>query len=171
VFIISKLFIKWEFVVLLLGLITALIVLGLDQSSKYFMLFNVLEKDTILPIAPFFNLVRAWNTGVSFSMFDSWGMAGVIILSVVAIAVILYLLWWLSSEKNKTIQVSIGFIIGGALGNVIDRIRFGAVFDFLDFYVGVKHWPAFNVADTFICIGAVMIIAYSFLSKKEKAGE
>ena len=65
-------------------------------------------------------------------------------------------------------QVALGFIIGGALGNVIDRIRLGAVFDFLDFYVGDYHWPAFNAADSFICIGAALVIINGFIpSKKE----
>ena len=95
--------------------------------------------------------------------------------SMVAIARVdtFFLCKWLRSEKNKLVQVALGFIIGGAIGNVIDRLVNGAVFDFLDFYWGSKHWPAFNVADSFICIGAVVIIAHSFFvtSKKVEKGE
>ena len=114
---------------------------------------------------PFFSLVRAWNTGVSFSMFNDWGLSGVIILSFVAFVIIFFLVRWLKTEQSKLVQLSLGFIIGGALGNVADRVRLGAVFDFLDFSFGSYHWPAFNVADSFICIGACIVIAHGLLVK------
>ena len=155
------------------GLLTAVIVIALDQLSKYMILHFVLNKASMLVIAPFFNIVKAWNTGVSFSMFNDGGKFGVIALSVLALMIVFFLCKWLRSEKNKLVQVALGFIIGGAIGNVIDRLVNGAVFDFLDFYWGSKHWPAFNVADSFICIGAVVIIAHSFFvtSKKVEKGE
>ena len=106
------------------------------------------------------NTVGYKNTGVSFSMFNNGGMLGIILLSAFAIGVVIFLIYWLKNEKNRLTQVSLGFIIGGALGNVIDRLRFGAVYDFLDFYYKNWHWPAFNLADTFICIGALIIIVY-----------
>ena len=154
---------------MLLGLLMALTVIIIDQMSKYLILHFVLSEYAAVIIAPFFAVVRAWNTGVSFSMFNNFGGYGVYILSGVALVIVIALLCWLKNEKNKTIQIALGFIIGGALGNVIDRIRLGAVFDFLDFYVGDYHWPAFNAADSFICIGAGLIIVHSlFFSKKEK---
>ena len=89
------------------------------------------------------------------------------ILSLVAFTIIAFLINWLRKEPSKMVQVSLGFIIGGALGNVIDRVRLGAVFDFLDFSIGEYHWPAFNVADSFICIGAILVIMHGMLVKKQ----
>lgn len=143
---------------MLLGLGTALVILLLDQASKYYVLNHVLTDYGVIGYTSFFNLVRAWNTGVSFSMFNNWGSLGVILLSVVALSIVGFLVYWLYTETDRIIQTALGFIIGGAIGNVADRIRLGAVFDFLDFHVAGHHWPAFNIADSFICIGAVLII-------------
>ena len=153
---------------MLFGLLIALGVVIIDQVSKYVILHYVLTDYAAIVLAPFFAIVRAWNTGVSFSMFNDFGINGVYILSGIAIIIVLALLKWLKTEKSRMMQVALGFIIGGALGNVIDRIRLGAVFDFLDFYVGDYHWPAFNAADSFICIGAALVIINGFIpSKKE----
>ncbi len=154
---------------MVLGLSLALLIIILDQLSKYYILEYVVNEYGVIPCTSFFNIVRAWNTGVSFSMFNDMGNMGIWVLSLSSIIIVCFLIYWLYKENNKLIQISLGFIIGGALGNVIDRIRLGAVFDFLDFYVGDKHWPAFNVADSFICIGAFLIIMHSlFNQQKEK---
>ena len=108
---------------MLLGLSVALLVIILDQATKYYVMDYILSEYGIISYTSFFNLVRAWNTGVSFSMFNNWGNLGAVILSVVALTIVGFLLYWLYGEKIRLIQVSLGFIIGGALGNVIDRIR------------------------------------------------
>ena len=155
-----------------IGLNIALAVILLDQLSKYYMLNEVLSDRMGLYVAPFFNLVRAWNTGVSFSMFNNYGSLGVWMLSGVAIVIVGFLLWWLKNEKTRMGQVALGMIIGGAIGNVIDRVRLGAVFDFLDLHIGTSHWPAFNVADSFICVGAGLLILQSLIVYiKNKKGE
>lgn len=154
---------------MILGLITAAIALIIDQVSKYWILNDVLQDKAMIIFTPFFSLVRAWNTGVSFSMFNDWGLSGIIILSLVAFTIIAFLINWLRKEPSKLIQVALGLIIGGALGNVIDRVRLGAVFDFLDFSFGAYHWPAFNAADSFICIGAIIVIAHGVLVKNKPA--
>lgn len=151
---------------MLLGIYTALAVLIVDQVTKYWVLNDVLAERGVVVYSSFFSLVRAWNTGVSFSMFNNWGTAGVITLSLVSLTIVVFLLLWLKSEKERIIQVALGFIIGGACGNVIDRVRLGAVFDFLDFSVGDYHWPAFNAADSFICIGAGLIIFHSLFIRQ-----
>lgn len=152
-----------------LGLIAALAVIIIDQVSKYVVLNYILTEYTALVLTPFFAIVRAWNTGVSFSMFNNWGINGVYILSGMALLIVAALLGWLKTEKSRLMQVALGFIIGGALGNVLDRLRLGAVFDFLDFSVYEHHWPAFNAADSFICIGAALIIIHGlFFTKKQK---
>lgn len=158
---------------MVLGLAIAVIVVLFDQLSKYWMLHQVLAEKSIIEILPCFNLVKAWNTGVSFSMFNDGGMLGIVALSGLALVIVAFLLKWLWGENNRLIQISLGMIIGGAIGNVIDRISYGAVFDFLDFYWKNTHWPAFNVADSFICVGAMIIIIHSIFdnSKKTERGE
>ncbi len=150
---------------MLFGLCVALGVFLADQLSKLYVMHDLLANRGVLIVSDYFNFVRAWNTGVSFSMFNNWGIWGVICLSLLALGIVGYLLWWLSHEKNSFVQFSLGCIIGGALGNVFDRVRLGAVFDFLDVHVGEYHWPAFNLADSFICIGAFLIIAQSIWQK------
>lgn len=149
-----------------LGLGIALIVALIDQLSKYFIRSYFDNATSPVEFCSFFNLVEAWNTGVSFSMFNNGGLIGIIILSLFAIGVIIFLLLWLRKENEKIIQIALGMIIGGAIGNVMDRIYYGAVYDFLDFHYKDMHWPAFNVADSFICIGAFIIILHSLLNIK-----
>ena len=153
-----------------LGLSIAFAAVLLDQLSKYYMLNEVLGQSAIIVISPVFNLVKAWNTGVSFSMFNNYGSLGAVLLSGVALVIVGFLLYWLKNEANRLAQVALGMIIGGAIGNVIDRVRLGAVFDFLDFHIGESHWPAFNLADSFICIGAAILVLQSvchYLKKEE----
>ncbi len=157
-----------------LGLLVALGVIVSDQLTKYLVLNFLLEERAGIVYTSFFNVVRAWNTGVSFSMFNNYGNLGAIILSAVAFMIVVFLVYWLKNEKSRPAQVALGFIIGGALGNVIDRIRLGAVFDFLDFHIGESHWPAFNLADSFICVGATLLILQSLWdiwAKKEVKNE
>ena len=156
---------------MLLGLVVAGLIIVCDQISKYYILHHFLGLNSYIQFGDYFNVVRAWNTGVSFSMFNNYGNLGVYILSSIDILVVLALLKWLKGEKDRVIQVALGMIMGGAIGNVIDRLRMGAVFDFLDVHIGDNHWPAFNVADSFICIGAGLIILVSVVSslKKKKA--
>ena len=156
----------------IVGLIVAFVVIVFDQVSKYLILDYLMQQGKYVEITSFFNLVSAWNTGVSFSMFNDLGNWGVYILSAFSLSVVLFLLFWLKKECSLYMRVSLGMVIGGALGNVIDRIRLGAVYDFLDVHIGVHHWPAFNLADSFICIGAVLIVCESmFFSKCNNKGE
>ena len=138
-----------------------------DQLAKYFVDTNIVSGQPI-EVFSLFNLVKVWNTGVSFSMFSHYGKVGAIVLSVLAITVCLFLLHWMIKEKNLFKVVSLGLIIGGAIGNVIDRVRFGAVLDFLDFHIMDYHWPAFNLADSFICIGAGVLIMWEIFYKQKE---
>lgn len=153
---------------MLIGLVAASIILILDQLSKYYVYYDVLANTDGVAVTSFFSIIRAWNTGVSFSLFDSHGVAGVIGLSLLSLVIVGFLFNWLRKETSRFVQLAIGFIIGGAIGNVIDRVLFGAVFDFLDVYWKTYHWPTFNIADSFICIGAFMIIFHSFFAKKQQ---
>lgn len=145
------------------GIISAAIVLVVDQWSKYFV-FDILTKidGAQINILPFFNLVMVENRGVSFGMFNQIAN-GQIILSIVAIAITLILCYFMFTAKNKLPSMALGLIIGGAIGNTIDRIRVGAVADFLDFYFGNYHWPAFNIADSAVFVGVVILLVEEYL--------
>ena len=146
------------------GLLLAIVVIVADQITKWLMLdFLDLEVNPIV-VTSFFNLVLVWNRGVSFGMFNEAGAAGPWILTAVALLVVLGLLYWLRQAEGWYMVVGLGLVIGGALGNVIDRIRYGAVVDFLDFHIAGYHWPAFNVADSAICIGAGLLLIDGLLS-------
>lgn len=116
-------------------------------------------------LSPFLNLVVVWNRGISFGMMDnSPNMALVFIALSLAISVGMMI--WLAFSTEKTVAAALGLIIGGAMGNVVDRVRFDAVADFLDFHFERHHWPAFNVADSCIVIGAGVLMLRSLLGKE-----
>jgi signal peptidase II len=141
-----------------LGLIVAALALVLDQVSKFvFYDLLVAKGQRAIEVLPFFNLVTVWNYGISFGMFNSGSAGGSIIFVGLALAIVAALLIWLRNVTAPLIAAALGLVIGGAIGNVIDRLRFGAVFDFLDFHAAGWHWPAFNVADSTICIGVFLL--------------
>ena len=142
------------------GLAIAGLVVVLDQLTKWAILSWL---DRAIALTPFFNLVVVWNRGVSFGMFDSAGALGPWVLSGLAGAVVVLLLVWLRRADHPLTAAGLGLIIGGAVGNVIDRVRFGAVIDFLDFHALGWHWPAFNVADSAICVGAALLLVDGLL--------
>ena len=148
-----------------LGLFVAVLAIGLDQVTKWWILASVMDPPRVINVTPFFNLVLVWNRGISFGMFSNESMAGVWVLSLLALIIVGFLLNWLRKAESKRVAVSLGLIIGGALGNVIDRVVHSAVLDFLDFYIGSIRWPAFNAADSFITVGAILLIVDSLFSR------
>ena len=126
---------------------------------------------TYFPISnplPFFNIVLEWNNGVSFSMLANNSLVGRFLLIGLSLAITIYIIHLLKNEKDKLNRFSLILIIAGAFGNIFDRLRYGAVIDFLDFHWGIHHYPAFNIADTYICIGVGLIILNSIIKKKNK---
>ena len=154
-----------------LGLIVVVAIIVADQVSKA-IIMSVLEQHPFgIPVLPVFSLVERWNPGVSFSMLRFLPPQA---LSAFAILVSAGLIYWLSRVENRLIALGIGFIAGGALGNVIDRIRFGAVFDFLDFYIRAGggqeyHWPAFNLADSSIFVGVALLLFDGLFHRVDRA--
>ncbi len=138
-----------------IGLLFSLLVIVVDQITKN--LVVVLMYEGHKEILPVFNLVHVWNRGVSFGLFNH-EHSGAWLLSLLSLAITAFFLRWLWKTDHKPLAVAIGCVIGGALGNVIDRIRFQAVVDFLDFHWGDWHYPAFNVADSAIVLGIAYII-------------
>lgn len=150
-----------------LGLMVAAAALSADQLSKWFMIAAVMDPPRTIPITPFFNFVLGFNRGVSFGLLSDLGPAGPTVITVLSITIVVFLLAWLWRSTAVWDIVGIGMVIGGALGNLIDRVRVGAVTDFLDFYVGQYHWPAFNLADTGIAMGVGLILIGSLRSSGE----
>ncbi|MBQ6854948.1 MAG: signal peptidase II [Alphaproteobacteria bacterium] len=146
--------------------IVSLLTLILDQVSKL-SAYYFLPEHQFVPIMPFFNLFLTYNKGVSFSAFATNASYGPWILSGISLAICIGVICWMRTETNKTIRFALAMVLGGAIGNIIDRIRLGAVIDFLDFYYGTHHWPAFNIADSAICCGAALIAWQLFTQKKE----
>ncbi|MDR1696901.1 MAG: signal peptidase II [Rickettsiales bacterium] len=118
----------------------------------------------IAPVFDFFNIVFTWNPGTAFSLFRALGESAPMILTVITAAIIVLLIWM--AKKNPSDRLPLALIIGGAIGNLIDRIRFGAVIDFLDLHIGAWHWPAFNFADICICFGVALYV-WGMLKKKK----
>src|SRR3989339_1204792 len=124
------------------GLGVILFILGLDQISKWVVLDLFGETPQMIEVLPFFNLVLVWNQGISFGMFGGASAWGAWILTGLALVISAFLFLWLKKAETRLTALSLAAIIGGALGNVIDRVRFGAVGDFLDFHALGYHWPA-----------------------------
>jgi signal peptidase II len=134
------------------------LVIGLDLLTKRLILANLEYQDSI-PFTSFFNLVHVRNTGAAFSLFadqPGWQRGFFIAIALLVSAVIIHLLR--KSQGRVLFCLSLALVLGGAIGNVIDRIAYGHVIDFLDFYWSTWHWPAFNVADIAITLGATMLV-------------
>ncbi|MHA1598954.1 MAG: signal peptidase II [Alphaproteobacteria bacterium] len=151
-----------------LGLVVAHATGALDQISKWWIVESVMRPPHVIEVTPFFNIVLAWNRGVSFGMFNNDADGAQWLLSGVAMVIVTVLLVWLWRCENRLLATAIGLIVGGAVGNVIDRMNYGAVVDFLDFYAAGFHWPAFNVADSAIFVGAAVLVLDSLFGWSEK---
>ncbi|MBQ0802716.1 signal peptidase II [Sulfitobacter sp. M220] len=141
-----------------IGICTAVAALAADQASKAFVLANAEALATGVAVFPGFNLIFHRNYGVTFGFFQNvpWW-----VLALVATAVVLFLVVSLIRATQAAEAVAYGMVIGGALGNIVDRLRFEGVTDFLDFYLGTAHWPAFNLADVFVVCGVGILLIFS----------
>lgn len=145
------------------GIILALMLL--DQASKIWILHSFSADPAVRTLLPIFDLRLAFNSGVSFSFLHN---APAALLIAGASAVVLVLLWFLKDAETALARLAFALIIGGALGNIIDRVRFGFVVDFLHFHWQHWHFPTFNVADCGITIGAILLFIDAFMIFKEK---
>ena len=150
-----------------LGLLVAAVVVIADRMVKWWAIDALADTPYGVEILPFFNLVLVENRGISFGLFGG-GTLPPSLLAAVALAVTLALVIWLRRVETRLLAAAIGLVIGGALGNVIDRFRFGAVVDFLDFHWDDLHWPAFNLADAAISVGVVVLLMDALLIGHER---
>jgi signal peptidase II len=151
------------------GLAVAAAVVLLDQFSKAWVLHFFGETGCAahyLPVTRFFDLVLTCNAGISFGLFNRSDL-GSLVFAVAGTAIIVLLLFWLSRVRSVLMVTALGLVIGGAVGNVIDRLHFDGVIDFLYFHAGSWGWPAFNLADAAICLGVAAILLDGVLSRRE----
>ncbi len=149
-----------------LGIVTGLIVLAADQASKWWILQRIdLPRTQQVALLPVLNLTMVWNRGVTFGLLNSSSPWNALILSALALAVVIALGFWLHRAESRLTAIALGAIGGGAVGNITDRLRFGAVVDFIDAHIGVWHWYVFNVADAAIVCGVAALILEGLLRR------
>lgn len=148
----------------ILGFSAALITLILDQATKIYAYWGLdLPINEPIVLTPFLKLIVVWNRGISYGLFQQDGDLGRWVLIVVSILASIGLSVWIRRTQAKVLAASLGLIVGGAIGNVIDRLWYGAVFDFIQFHVGDWSWYVFNVADAAIVAGVIGLLYDSFV--------
>jgi signal peptidase II len=155
-----------------LGALVALAILALDQASKLYLLFvDPLSVRQPIVLAPFLELIVVWNRGISYGMFQQqtelgrWALIALSIIAAVGLSI------WLSRAATRLLAAALGLIVGGAVGNAIDRLAYGAVFDFIHFHVGSFSWYVFNIADAAIVAGVFGLLYDSLVLERRRVGE
>ena len=144
-------------------ILISILILLLDIITKQLVITNLLEHQSITIINNFFSITYAKNTGVAFSFLEGYLPLVILITSIIIISILIYIN---KNTPNKYESICYGLILGGALGNLLDRIIYGYVIDFLDFTIFNYNYPIFNIADTFIVIGILILIILSFKENK-----
>lgn len=140
-------------------LLIVLSVISLDQITKY-LVISYLNPFDAIEVFPFLHLVSVRNTGAAFGMFKGLGNISFITISILAI---IFVIWFLIRDMYSYFGLSL--VLGGAAGNLIDRLLYGQVVDFIDFFIGRFHWPAFNIADSSLTVGIIIIFLQALLKK------
>jgi signal peptidase II len=152
--------------------LTALVAVGLfvvDQLSKFWILFGLdLLQVGRIPLLPFFDLTMVWNYGISYGLFQQEGDLGRCILIGIKVIASIALWFWAVQTPSKLLRVAMALIIGGALGNAVDRIAYGAVADFAHIHWGDFNWYVFNVADAAIVVGVLLMLYDGFIRKESE---
>ena len=159
-----------------LGLLVALVVFALDQLAKYSVTgpLGVNHIGDQLVLLPLFQFTYTENNGISLGLLNATTEIGRWMLVVLTSAIAVGVAWWLGKEKNRIDQIALGMVLGGALGNILDRVRHGYVVDFADLHFGEwRPFLIFNVGDAAISIAVVILLLRAFLSRKdqEKGGD
>lgn len=151
---------------IIFGIIVILIIIALDQISKDAAL-DFTRISLKVEINKYLNFVHVWNKGISFGLFNQFKNSSYIFLSISSIITFILIFWLMQSGKFAT-YFPLSLVIGGAISNIIDRIRHGAVVDFIELHIETYFWPAFNLADSFICIGVFFLIIDSVFEEVER---
>ena len=150
-----------------IGMLAAVAAFAIDQVTKAIVVTNASVLSAGVPVFTGFNLTFYRNDGVTFGLLGGAPWWSLVVL---ALAVCAWLVIMMLRTRDGIEAVAYGAIIGGALGNVLDRLRFRAVTDFLDFYVGTAHWPAFNMADVFVVGGVGLLLAAPMIKRRSRTG-
>jgi lipoprotein signal peptidase len=147
-----------------LGLSLAALILVADQASKWWILDGIrlpeVRNIPLLAAGPFgLDLTMVWNRGVTFGLFSGAGALNHVILAVLSGVIALFLLRWMARAETRVVAAALGAVVGGAVGNIVDRLRFGAVVDFVDAWAWDWHWYVFNLADAAIVCGVAVLLA------------
>jgi signal peptidase II len=141
----------------------------LDQASKFLVFRSLMTEQTEMVVLPIFSLVKRYNTGISFSILATDHAIGPWVFALLAAIIAFGLLIWLSQTADRLPAIGLALVVGGAIGNVIDRVREGAVMDFLLFHWRDWAWPAFNLADSAITIGVALLIYDGVFGGRKRA--
>ena len=143
-----------------------------DQALKWWMLkvFDIEAKGQVT-VTPFLDLVMVWNRGISFGLFQQESQIGPILLAILSLAAVIGLTWWLASMTSVIGALGAGLVMGGAIGNGIDRLVYGAVADFFSFHVGDFYWYVFNIADAAIVVGVAGLMYESIFDSHKKVSK
>jgi signal peptidase II len=149
------------------GILAAVIALALDQASKLWLLYGFdLGHRGLVQVTPFFDLILAWNTGISYGWFSNSGPTGQVVLVAIKAIAVVALAIWMAKSQTRLATIALGLIIGGAIGNAIDRFAYGAVVDFALLHVEISgktyNWYVFNLADVAIVAGVAALLYDSF---------
>ncbi|MGE0108576.1 MAG: signal peptidase II [Bdellovibrionales bacterium] len=140
----------------------------IDQVSKWWVVKTLyLTETSFIKLTSFFNIVLSWNKGITFGLFNQHSSWGPYILIGVTLIIVLLLLFWLANATTLYESLGLGLILGGAIGNIADRLHYGAVVDFLDFHYAGYHWYAFNIADSAIVAGVGLLMLDNLVLSKE----
>jgi signal peptidase II len=152
-----------------LGLAVAVVVALIDQLAKFWVvgLFAARPGERLIPVLPVLNFALTMNRGVSFGMFNNDAAMNAVVFTLVAAVIVAALLVWLARARDPMLTSGIGLVVGGALGNVVDRLMRGAVVDFIDFHIGQWHWFVFNLADAAISVGVALMVIDGLRGRRE----
>lgn len=155
-----------------LGFAIAILALIADQAHKWWMLYIYgIEGKGEVAVAPFLDLVMVWNPGISYGLLPQGSVTGRFILVAIAVAAVAGLTVWLANARTTIGAAGIGLVMGGAVGNAIDRVLYGAVADFFSFHAFGYHWYVFNLADAAIVAGVVGLLYESFFGSHKKVSK
>ena len=143
-----------------------LFLVSLDQITKSWALKNIFKNENIIEVNNFLNFIPVWNNGISFGLLSDLININFFMIIVSSTIALFFFIWFIKTQNNKLI-ISLTFIISGALGNIIDRFNHKAVVDFIDVHINNLHWPTFNLADSYITLGAFIYIIAIFTSQKD----
>jgi signal peptidase II len=152
-----------------LGLAIAVVVALIDQLAKFWVvgLFAATPGERLILVLPVLNFALTLNRGVSFGLFNNDAAMNAVIFALIAAVIVAALLVWLARTRDRMLAAAIGLVVGGAVGNVVDRLLRGAVVDFIDFHIGQWHWFVFNLADAAISVGVALMVIDGLRGRRE----